>query len=354
MAEALGIASGVAGLVSLTITVYGITYEYVSAVRGASSVVLRFLQEVQYMRTVLEKIEQMTKGLDDREVFGDGGSCLFSIQETDKYFELLESLRLDLEARRGDHSFRRKIKTLTWPFSEKKTMGHLESLHRYLEIYKTALALDSLAVGKLTLGESRQSKISQHDVKIESILYWLSPLNMYQKQQDTLSRRHSDTGAWLLSHPEFPTWLNGESSHRTLWCPGNPGTGKTVITSIVVDHLTQNYGSDTTRIAYVSCDYKNQANQKASDLVGCLAMQLIGRPKMLPPLLEKLYKDLEPQRRRPDLDELRRLLVTLCSERQITYIIVDARGNLRKETLSASACIFTPGIYQVIRDESSQ
>lgn len=35
------------------------------------------------------------------------------------------------------------------------------------------------------------------DSKIQKILDWLSPLNMYQKQQDTLSRRQGTTGSWL-------------------------------------------------------------------------------------------------------------------------------------------------------------
>ena len=91
-----------------------------------------------------------------------------------------------------------------------------------------------------------------------------------------------------------------------------------------MDHLINTYGSDDVRIAYVYCDYKDQAMQTAANLIACLARQLIGRPKKLPVLLEQMYKELEPQRRRPSLEELRRLLVTLCNERERTYVIVDA------------------------------
>lgn len=59
------------------------------------------------------------------------------------------------------------------------------------------------------------------DSQVEAVLDWLSPLNMYQKQQDVLSRRHGNTGAWLLSNDVFERWADSESSDRTLWCPGD-------------------------------------------------------------------------------------------------------------------------------------
>lgn len=46
MAEVLGIASGIAGLLSLTIEVFGISYKYVNEVRDASSSARLFSQGV--------------------------------------------------------------------------------------------------------------------------------------------------------------------------------------------------------------------------------------------------------------------------------------------------------------------
>lgn len=103
------------------------------------------------------------------------------------------------------------------------------------------MTLDNLTVGKLTLNEVRQSKAAQQDMQVEAVLNWLSPLNMFQRQQDTLSRRHGNTGLWLLSAPVFQRWVNSERTDRTLWFPGNPGTGKAVITSIIVGSLDQDH-----------------------------------------------------------------------------------------------------------------
>ena len=50
------------------------------------------------------------------------------------------------------------------------------------------------------------------------ILHWLSPLNFWMKQQDTLSRKEEGTGLWLFEEPAFKDWLEGRE--RILWCPG--------------------------------------------------------------------------------------------------------------------------------------
>ena len=295
MAEVLGIASGVAGLMSLTIEVFQISYDYIDKVYNASNTIRLFLKELQDLKIVLIKVEQMTKSTDDQEIFGDDPSCLLSVGESNEYVDLLGTIRHKLEKRRADGSFRQKLKSLPWPFSEDKTLGLIQALNRHLEIYQTALALDNLNVGKLTLNEVRHSKAAQQSTQVEAVLDWLSPLNMYQRQQDTLSRRHGNTGSWLLGEPNFKKWVNSERSDRTLWCPGDPGTGKTVMTAIVVDHLIKTIVSDDVRVAYVYCDYKDQAIQTASNLIACLARQLIGTPPRLPQQLERLHKELEPQ-----------------------------------------------------------
>lgn len=62
MVEALGIASRVAGLVSLTNEVIGISYKYINGVRDASSSARRVLKELKDLQAVLRSVEQFSKG----------------------------------------------------------------------------------------------------------------------------------------------------------------------------------------------------------------------------------------------------------------------------------------------------
>lgn len=122
-----------------------ITSTYINGVRGASSTVQRFLQELENLKSVLAKIDEVAEKTDDVQVFGDDGhSCLLSVQDGRLYLELLVSVRNRLDARATDGSFRKKLKALTWPFSEEKSLSLIEALHRHLGIYQTALAVDNL------------------------------------------------------------------------------------------------------------------------------------------------------------------------------------------------------------------
>lgn len=94
--------------------------------------------------------------------------------------------------------------------------------------------------------------------------------------------------------------------------------------SVVIDYLINNNAGKDTKIAYLYCDYKNQAMQTAPNLLACLARQIIGFPKALPPQLEEMHRELEYQRGRPSFEELKKLLIALFNQYERTYVIVDA------------------------------
>src|SRR5271155_4005075 len=72
----------------------------------------------------------------------------------------------------------------------------------------------------------------QDDQESQKILDWLTPIDYAPQHSDFISRRQEGTGQWLLNSDQFQTWLN--TTKQTLFCPGMPGAGKTMITSIVV------------------------------------------------------------------------------------------------------------------------
>src|SRR5438067_9082960 len=86
------------------------------------------------------------------------------------------------------------------------------------------------------------------------ILDWLTPINYDPQQNDFLARRQPGTGHWLLNSAEYKTWV--KTDKQILFCPGIPGAGKTILTSIVVDYLTtcNQFSNDSTiGIAYIYC-----------------------------------------------------------------------------------------------------
>lgn len=131
MAETLGVASGIARLINLTIEVFGI--RYIDGVRNALCSARRFLKKLKALQIVLHRVEQVANEKYKLEAFNDTGLYLLSINEANKYINLLQNSRGKLQQRQSHSAFRNHVKALTWPFSEKETFVLTESFHRHLE-----------------------------------------------------------------------------------------------------------------------------------------------------------------------------------------------------------------------------
>ena len=153
------------------------------------------------------------------------------------------------------------------------------------------------------------------------ILDWLASTDYTSQQHDHLRRRHPGTGQWLLNSSIFRTWLG--TPGKTLFCPGIPGAGKTILTSIVVGHLLDKYQENPTAgIAYVYCNFRQQDEQRLDDLLGNILKQLSS--SLMPDATEALYDKHNPKRTRPLTDELSGTLQSVASSYTRTFIIVDA------------------------------
>jgi hypothetical protein len=151
---------------------------------------------------------------------------------------------------------------------------------------------------------------------------WLSLTDFPAQQHDIITRREEGTGQWFLDSQEFKRWLQG--SDKTLFCPGIPGAGKTMMAAIVIDHLCKTALYDDIGVAYLFCNYKAQADQSAPSLLTALLKQLVqSRPDIAAPVTHMYDRHLK-QRSRPSLDDLFGALQSICSNYAVVHIVVDA------------------------------
>lgn len=169
----------------------------------------------------------------------------------------------------------------------------------------------------------REQEDGQYRDERQSILTWLTPTDYTTQQHDFVSRRQAGTGQWLLDSVEFRAWL--ETDKQILFCPGIPGAGKTILTSIVVEKLTAKFSSDPTiGIAYIYCNFRRQDEQKINNLLGSLLKQLAETQPFLPSTVKELYNRHKRERTRPSLKEISRSLQAVTTLYSRVFLIVDA------------------------------
>jgi hypothetical protein len=166
-------------------------------------------------------------------------------------------------------------------------------------------------------------KVRQDDQNRQKILDWLTPVDYGPQQSDYLKRRQLGTGQWFLDSAEYQTWLN--IGKQTLFCPGIPGAGKTILTSIVVDDLHTRFPADQNiGIAYVYYNFRRRNEQSAEDLLASLLKQLAQEQSSLPGSVKALYDQHRDRRTRPSFDEISRALQSVAAMCSQVFIVVDA------------------------------
>jgi Cdc6-like AAA superfamily ATPase len=162
-------------------------------------------------------------------------------------------------------------------------------------------------------------------------LEWISPTDYPAQQSDIIKRRQEGTGQWFLDAPEVARWL-GESK-ATLFCPGIPGAGKTMIAAIAIDHLLKSLQNSPSGIAYVYCNYKAKEEQDPYNMLAAILKQLIqARPSLVEPV-ERLYQQHANRGTRPLLDELFSALRNVLAHYPTVHIVIDALDECRDDTL---------------------
>ncbi|KAK6503772.1 hypothetical protein TWF481_008778 [Arthrobotrys musiformis] len=166
-------------------------------------------------------------------------------------------------------------------------------------------------------------KSNLNKMEDREILNWLTPFDYGTEQSDVFRKRQPGTGKWLLDSTEYQRWLTMEK--EILFCRGIPGAGKTVLTSIVVDHLsTWILNDEKIGIAYIYCNFKRKDEQKIDDLLSSLLKQLAESKSSLPESVRVLYECHNKQRTRPSRDDIIQTLHSVVSTYSKIFVIIDA------------------------------
>jgi ankyrin repeat protein len=173
-------------------------------------------------------------------------------------------------------------------------------------------------------------------------------MDRIQNQKDKLL---DDTGAWILGHPTFTTWLNVTSS-RTIWIHGDPGKGKTMLAISLVQELSSRISfegsASTTAIACFFCDNKDSRRNTGTAILRGLIYQLICQRPELCVFLRDQYEKQKDQlfNSTNSLQFLWRIFQTITKKTGLAqvFVVIDALDECEPESLESFITLLDPDI----------
>ena len=101
-----------------------------------------------------------------------------------------------------------------------------------------------------------------------SMYDYLGPLRRERK------KRYGKTGLWLSECSEYQDWLH-DNGFGVFWLSGILGSGKTVLTTAVIDDLLNQPAQKHISVAFFLCQYDNAASLEANTILRSLLRQFL-------------------------------------------------------------------------------
>lgn len=170
---------------------------------------------------------------------------------------------------------------------------------------------------------------SYHSYNIER---WLSPPDPSVNANHARRLRHDGTGSWLLQDGTFQEWKLG--SRRNLWLSGLAGSGKTVLSATVLDHLEVD-ARDHLILSFFF-DFNDSKKQTLDGMLRSLVFQLYHQSAGSLLHVNRLFLEHKEGGAQPSRDVLSNITDQILASFTSVYIVVDALDECttRRELLS--------------------
>ncbi|EMD37971.1 hypothetical protein CERSUDRAFT_72606 [Gelatoporia subvermispora B] len=192
-----------------------------------------------------------------------------------------------------------------------------------LQIPITAIrtGLDRLD-GSMANIETDVIEMNRNDM-VSNCRKWLSPPDPSTDHNAALNLHHEGTATWFTEGEIMREWIIVGS---LLWVYGKPGSGKTVLCSMIIDALLCDRLLSNSMVAFFYCDFRDSSKQDISGLLFHLLLDISAQSSDCTKILSDLYSSHGMGSRRPSGHELQKCLEKMLniSTNRPLYIVVDA------------------------------
>jgi ankyrin repeat domain-containing protein 50 len=209
--------------------------------------------------------------------------------------------------------------------NEMKQLKEAESLHAIIHILGVARSMDATIAEILNTVKKMSTAFNTMtlDQSDEKVLTWLKSVDTSLNHDLAREKHEPTTGNWFLESKHFDEWT--KATKASLWLQGNPGAGKTILCSTIIEDVKQKCNSTPCdQYAYFYFDFREK--RTVVDMLRTVIVQLCARKKEVPNELHSLYQQCSPYHRQPTQTELVKILEfsSLLSNSHRTFVIMDA------------------------------
>jgi hypothetical protein len=233
MAEAIGIAGSIAGLVEFTGSVFKLVTKFCKEAKDAPSKGQELATLIRDLAGMVESLRLLGASLEIRN-----DNCFLKPQHLQSFEDTLKKISSRLKEAQVDFEKGKAIKKLyrhlKWPFSLPETKDLVADLTQRRANIQLALSADTIDTlldildRHATMQKAIERKLSfdtrvQLNKKRKDVINFFLRVNPQDYLDMSSELRHEATGLWLTERdPTFSSWKNGTNSR--LWLSGIPGT----------------------------------------------------------------------------------------------------------------------------------
>ncbi|KAH0533900.1 hypothetical protein FGG08_007482, partial [Glutinoglossum americanum] len=348
--DGLSAAAGVIAVVQISGQVFDLCRTYYLEVKDARKDIKRLRDEVTSLQDVLANVADLADAPGSAKL-----SILGLLNRPDGPVQQCQTdligLVEKLEPWQGKDKMKQfGLRALKWPFSSKDVDKAITAIGRYKATFNLALTADhttlALAIDKGVTElrrqvEATQAEIVNHrmDEHRDKIIRWLSATDPSSNHHAACKKRQPTTGEWLIKRADFEEWKRTQNS--LLWLHGirlspsllfllvyqKSGCGKTILSSIIIEHMKAYCGSKPRlAVAYFYFDFNDTEKQNAANCVSSLIAQLCSQVVDLPEKLKELYKRCNDGKQEAAIHDLKSALALFAETKELDdiFIVTDA------------------------------
>jgi len=152
---------------------------------------------------------------------------------------------------------------------------------------------------------------------------WIAPPDPSVNFHSASGAHHEGTAAWCTTGSNVVNW---KTSGSLLWIHGKPGSGKTILSSVIIRDIETMSNAGSAFLAYFYFDLKDKEKQDSRALLSSILVQLSDRSDVFFNTLFSLYSAHKEGSEQPANDSISRCLKDMLTTTGQTpiYLVIDA------------------------------